>query len=408
MHITIRSFVLVFTCTVFFCGNGLAQDWPQWRGPNRDAKAMGFSAPKAWPEKLNQKWKVTVGDGVATPALVGDKLFVFTRQDKDEIIRCLEASTGKEIWKDQNEVQGATGPAQRFPGPRSSPTVADGRVITLGVRGLLNCYDSVSGRKLWTKDDFKGTLPQFFTSCSPIVADGMVVVQLGGERSGAIVAYDLASGAEKWKWTSDGTAYSSPVVLSLGGNKILIAETAKSIVALTLADGKLLWQTPFVAEQRGYNAATPIVAGQTVLYTGSRRGTRAVALEKDGDKITVKELWSNKDNGVQFNTPVVKDRLVFGISERDALFCLYLKDGVAAWAIPIKGGRGYGSVVDVGEVLLALTPPGDLIVFAPTDKEFRKLATYKVGESETYAYPVVAGNRIFVKDKDSVTLWTVE
>src|SRR5215475_15690512 len=82
--------------------NGIqAQDWPQWRGPNRDAKASGFNAPNAWPKELTQKWKVPVGDGVATPALVGDKLYVFTREGSSEVTRCLDAATGKEVWKDQ-------------------------------------------------------------------------------------------------------------------------------------------------------------------------------------------------------------------------------------------------------------------------------------------------------------------
>jgi len=102
----------------------LAQDWPQWRGPNRDAKAA-FTPPKTWPKELSQKWKVTVGEGVATPALVGDKLYVFSRQEGNEIIRCLNATDGKELWQDKYESLGASGPAQGFSGPRSSPTVAD-------------------------------------------------------------------------------------------------------------------------------------------------------------------------------------------------------------------------------------------------------------------------------------------
>ncbi len=87
-------------------GNGaLAQDWPQWRGPNRDAKVEGFKAPQAWPKELNQKWKVTVGGGDASPALVGDKLYVFSREDPNEVIRCLDATTGKEVWQDKYESQ---------------------------------------------------------------------------------------------------------------------------------------------------------------------------------------------------------------------------------------------------------------------------------------------------------------
>jgi outer membrane protein assembly factor BamB len=121
-----------------------------------------------------------------------------------------------------------------------------------------------------------------------------------------------------------------------------------------------------------------------------------------------KELWSNKENSVQFNTPVVKNGLVFGISERDNLFCINAQDGKTAWTTVFAGKRGYGSIVDAGPVLLALTPASQLTVFEPTDKEFKKIASYKVSEKEVYAYPVVAGNRVFVKDRDSVILWIIE
>src|SRR5438876_5623138 len=121
------TLVLAVISLVSFSATGSAQDWPQWRGPNRDAKAADFKAPKTWPKELTKKWKVTVGDGVATPALVGDKLYVFTREGSDEVIRCLNAADGKEIWKDKYETGGATGPAQGFPGPRASPAVADGK-----------------------------------------------------------------------------------------------------------------------------------------------------------------------------------------------------------------------------------------------------------------------------------------
>src|SRR5687768_13688936 len=130
----------------------LAQDWPQWRGPNRDAKAADFKAPKTWPNELIQKWKVFVGDGVATPALVGDKVYVFTREEGNELMRCLNAADGKELWQDKYESLGASGPAQSFSGPRSSPTVANGKVVTLGVRGMLSCLDAASGKVLWRKD----------------------------------------------------------------------------------------------------------------------------------------------------------------------------------------------------------------------------------------------------------------
>ena len=400
---------LLLGCVLLMGANSVwAQDWPQWRGPDRDAKATGFNTPKTWPKELTQKWKIAVGDGVSTPALVGDKLFVFTRQEKSEVTRCLDAATGKELWQDKYDAQAVTGPASGFPGPRSSPTLADGKVVTLGVGGALSCLDAATGKVLWRKDDFKGTWPRFFTSSSPIVVDGHCIVQLGGESKGGIVAYDLATGQEKWKWTGDGTAYASPSLLALGTTKAIVAETANKIVAISLADGKLLWQTPFELTKGGYNAATPIVAGQTIIYTGSGRGTKAVKIEKQGDEFAAKEIWSNKEHGVMYNTPILKNGLVFGISERNNLFCINAQDGKTAWTTAFGRANGYGSVVDVGTVLLALTPTTELIVFEASAKEFKQVAKYKVGDSDTYAYPIPAGNRLFVKDRSSLTLWTVE
>jgi outer membrane protein assembly factor BamB len=280
-------------------------------------------------------------------------------------------------------------------------------VVTYGVRGILSCWDT-SGKKLWTKDDFHGSWPMFFTASSPLITDGMCIAQLGGQNNGAIVAYDLGSGEQKWKWSGDGAAYSSPVLITLGGTKAIVAETDKNVVAVSLTEGKLLWQTPFAGARMSYNAATPIIDGQTVIYAGSGRGTKAVKLEAQGDKFEAKELWSNSANGVQFNTPVLRNGLVFGLSDRDKMFCINAQDGQAPWTSQVSGRRGFGSIVDVGSALLLLTPTAQLMVVEPSDKEYKQLATYKVSDGEIYATPVPAASGLFIKDKDSVTLWTVE
>lgn len=400
-----RPLVLALT---FAAMVGVARgDWPQWRGPNRDGRATDFKAPNAWPKELTQKWKVTVGDGVATPALVGDKLFVFTREGGAEVARCLDAATGKEVWAEKYDTAFKGGPDSGFPGPRSSPAVAEGKVITLGVNGTLSALDAATGKKVW-RIETKG-VPRFHTSSSPVVADGLVVVQFGGENSGGVAAYDLDGGNEKWKWTSEGTAYASPVLMTVGGTKTVVAETAASVIGLELKTGKLLWKTAFpVTGGRGYNSSTPIVEGNTVIFSGSNRGTRAFTVEKKGDALEAKEAWANKEQSALYNTPVVRGKNLFGLTSADALFCVSAETGKTAWTEPLTGGRGYGNIVDAGAVLFALPPNGQLTVFEPSDKEFKKIASYKVGASATYAYPIATGNRIYVKDKDSVILWTVE
>jgi outer membrane protein assembly factor BamB len=408
-----------------------AQDWPQWRGPNRDAKATGFKAPATWPKELTKKWKVTVGGGDASQALAGDKLYVFARVDPDEVIRCLDAATGKEIWQDKYEASPATTPGGKpHEGPRSTPAVAEGKVVTLGVRGKLSCYDAATGKKLWQKEEIQG-YPKFYTASSPIIVDGLCIAQLGGSSNGALVAYDLATGNEKWKWTGDSPAYASPVLMTIDGAKLIIAETSRKIVAVNVASGKLAWEAPCSTR---YNAATPVVDGQAVIYGGGD----LLKVEKEGDGFAAKEQWKNGENAVIYNTPVVKDGLVFGLSQGHKFFCLREQDGKVLWTAPASetaaapppaggapggqggqggrrgrggmmgGGSGYGSIVDAGPVLVALTPSQRLIVFEPSDKEFKKLADYKVADTQTFAYPVLSGNRIFIKDQDSVTLWTVE
>jgi len=387
-------------------------DWPQWRGPGRDAKVTDFKAPKSWPKELKQQWKITVGDGVATPALVGDKLYVFSREGGAEVIRCLEAASNKEVWKDKYDVEYKGKGDTQFQGPRASPTVADGKVVTFGLNGTLSCLNAATGEKLWRVET--GAWPMFHASCSPLVVDKTVVVQVGSEGSGGVTAYELENGNIKWKWTDEGPAYSSPALMTVGDTKMVVAETSKSVVGIGLTDGKTKWKTPFAVMGKGgggggYNAATPIVEGQTVIISGSNRGTKAIKVEKSGDEFKTKEEWNNKENSVLFNTPVVKNGLIFGLTSSDTLFCI-TADGKTGWTAPVGkgGGRpGYGSVVDAGPVLFALTPRAQLTVFEPSDKDYKELASYSVG-SGTYAYPIVTGNRIYIKDKDSLALYTVE
>jgi outer membrane protein assembly factor BamB len=381
----------------------LAQDWPQWRGPNRDNKVTGFTAPKEWPKALTQKWKVTVGQGDASPVLVGDKVYTFTREGGDEVITCLDAGSGKEVWKDKYAAPAFKGPdAGIHLGPRSTPAVAEGKVCTLGVLGKLSCLDAGSGKVVWRKDS--PSVPRFHTASSPIIVDGKCIVYLGGEGSGALTAFDLASGDEKWKWTGAGAPYGSPVLATIEGTKQIVTLTASSVVGINVADGKLLWETPFKAK---YANATPVINGQTVIYSGPGAGTVAVKVEKKGDSFVANPLWKKDQAFSQYNSPVLKDGLLFGLSSGRNFICMDAKTGDVLWTDKTPRGE-CGAVLDASPVLLALTSNSELVAFKPSNKEFAEVAKYKVADSATWAYPIVAGNRVFVKDQNSVALWTFE
>jgi outer membrane protein assembly factor BamB len=404
-----RSIVnAVFILQVLTAG-AFAQEWPQWRGPNRDGKGVHFDVPEQWPTALKQNWRVTVGFGDATPALIGDKLFVFARQGEEEVILSLDAKTGTELWKASYSAVRPTGGAGRHPGPRSSCAVAKGKVVTLGVGGTLSSLNAADGTVLWRKDPFPKLVPNFFTSSSPIVLDGTVVAHLGGKDNGAIIAYDLDSGDEKWRWAGEGPEYASPILVTVAGTQQIVTLTEKHVVGVGVSDGKLLWQYPYLPQRRAYNSATPVVDGHTVIISGAKRGTRALKIVKKGAEFSIEEAWNNADIATQYNTPVLVDGLLFGLTERNKLFCMDAKTGMAAWTDDTtRGQRSFGAIVSAGSCLFLLTNDAELLVFKPDSKSLSEIAHYKVADTATLAHPVVAGKRIFIKDQETLTLWTVE
>ena len=206
---------------------------------------------------------------------------------------------------------------------RGSPNIPNLRTFC----EFLSCLDAATGKLVWRKDPFPKIVPQFFTAMSPIIIDGMVIAHLGGKGNGAVISYDLTTGNQKWQWAGEGPEYASPALLTVEGTKQIVTLAEKSVVGIAVADGKLLWQLPFAPQRRAYNVATPIIDGQTVIYTGAGRGTKAVSIEKQADGFVAKEIWSNSEIAPQFNTPILKDGLLFGLSNRGNLFCVNSRTG---------------------------------------------------------------------------------
>lgn len=406
MRNSTRRVGLITACVLLLDAPALlAQDWPQWRGPNRDNKITGFTVPQAWPKELSKKWKVNVGVGESSPVLVGNKLCVHARQGGDEVILCLDAASGKEIWKDKYATQPATGPASKHPGPRSTPAVAEGKICAFGVRGILSCLDAVTGKLLWREDS--KAWPNFFTSSSPLLVDGLCIIYLGSEKNGILAAYELDSGKQKWQWTAQGAPYGSPVLLTADGTRQVVTLTAKAIVGISLDGGKLLWQVPFPI---GYSdtTGTPIVDGQNIICFGQEAGAIALRIEKDRDGVTAKQVWKKAQTTHRFNTPVLRDGLLYGMTPGKLFYCMNAQTGETLWTDKTKRGE-CGAILNAGSVLLALTSDSELLAIQPSDKGYQELAKYTVADAPTWAYPIIAGNRVYVKDKaGSLTLWTFD
>jgi outer membrane protein assembly factor BamB len=387
---------------------GNAQDWPQWRGPNRDGKITGFTVPATWPQQLKQLWKVQVGLADATPALVNNRLYVFTRQGENEILQCLDATTGKQLWQSAGyPAVAAAGPAASHPGPRSSPAVSDGKIITLGLGGDIACFDAQSGKILWRNEEFKGAFPQFYTGMSPLISSGICVAHLGGPQAGQIVAFDLASGKVKWKTASEGPTYASPVLLTIDDTKQIVFQAQTKLIGLSFSDGASLWElaTP-QGTGRVQNAASPVADRNKIYYTGLNNGFSAIEIKKEGSGYTVNKLWTNPDFSTSYNTPVLTDGFLYGLSNKNRLFCINAANGQTAWADEAPH-QNFGSLVDAGSVLIAVSSISDLVVFKPDGKVYSQLAVYKVSENPVYAHPILSGNSVFIKDSESLIMYTV-
>ena len=173
-------------------------------------------------------------------------------------------------------------------------------------------------------------------------------------------------------------------------------------------DGKLLWDLETPVQRMFNNAATPVFDGQNVVVTGQGSGTKLVSIAKVGEKWETKELWANKEFGTSFATPIVKDGYLFGNEAKNGkLYCLNMKTGEKCWADTIAHNR-FAALLDLGKQLVTLPATGQLIFFEPSSKGYTELAKYKVAETEVYSYPIIIGDKIYVKDKTMLTFWSLK
>jgi outer membrane protein assembly factor BamB len=401
-----RIISLFALLTVFVSTDSFSQDWPQFRGIGRDAKVTGFKAPATWPAELKQEWKVQVGFGDATPALSGNKIYLNTRQGADEVILCLDASSGKELWKSQYPAVAVTNAASSHPGPRSTPAVANGKVVTFGVSAILSCLDANTGKVIWKRENPTNVVPQFFTGMSPLIVDNLCIVHIGTKDNGEVLALDLNTGNEKWKWAGDGPAYASPSVMTIDGKKHLIVQSEKNLLSLNLTDGKLIWQLAAPVQQRFYNSVSPYIDGQTIYISGQGSGTKAVKVEKSDNGYAPKELWSNTEINSKWNTAVLKNGFLYGFTDQKRIYCLNAATGKTAW-IDNAVNSDFSTIVDCGSVIIGLSSIQTLIVMKPEPTAYTEIVKYKVAETPVYAFPIVAGNLIYIKDAESLTLFRI-
>jgi outer membrane protein assembly factor BamB len=384
-------------------------DWPQWRGPNRDGTLTSFTEPKSWPDTLTQRWKIQIGTGYATPLVVGNRVYAFSRQNENEVLRAIEPASGKVIWESTYAAPFTmnSSTARHGPGPKSTPAFANGRIFTMGMSGIVTAFDAATGKQLWQKP--KPAVEQtFHTAQSPIVDRGLMIIHVGGNNQGALTAFDPATGAEKWSWKGDGPGYGSPIIIDVDGTHQVITFSQKNLVGVDAATGELLWSTPFEARSTT-NSITPLLYdGRTLIVSGQGKPLTAYTIAKRNNQWVVDLAWENPQLQMSFSNPVLVGDAVFSMSPLNSgqFFWADAKSGKTLWTSPPRQA-GNAAIVRAGNLLFVLKDDAQLMVARSTPGGFEPLKTYTVAASATWPAPAISGNRIFVRDIETLALWTL-
>ena len=372
-----------------------AISWPGFRGSHRDGVVAGVRVGTDWrtapPVAL---WRRPIGPGWSSFAVAGDFLYTQEQRGDEEIVSAYKVSTGEPVWmhKDAARFYETNGGA----GPRATPTLDGGHVYSLGATGILNALDAMSGRVVWSRDAAAATgapLPIWGFSSSPIVADGVVIVALGG----MLAAFDLATGGPRWQ-AGSGDGYSSPHLATIAGvpQVLLVGSTGTASVAA--ADGKPLWSHAWPAGSTV--VVQPAVVPDGDLLFGSSRQDSALAVTRGPDGWNVAEGWTSNGLKPYFNDFVVHKGYAYGF-DGAILAAVHLQDGMRAW----KGGRyGQGQLVLLPDqdVLLVLSEEGELVLVRATPERFMEIARAPGITGKTWNHPVVVGDLLLVRNGEEM------
>jgi outer membrane protein assembly factor BamB len=390
-----------------------AQEWTQWRGPNRDGAVTGFVVPSRWPEQLKKRWRIPVGTGHSTPLIVGKRVYVHSRQGVKEVVAAYDLDTGKTLWQDGYPVEYTMHEAaiNHGKGPKSTPAHSDGRLYTIGITGVLSCYDAAKGKLLWRKESsvmFKAAAPLYGTAASPVVDRGVVIAYMGGHDDGGLMAFNAETGAEKWRWTGDGPGYASPIEVEIAGTRQIVTQSQRKIIGISAESGELLWQIPFETEYV-MNIVTPIAYKDLLIFSGYGKSVFAVKVERREGRWAANQVWENKEVAMYMNSPVLNGHRLFGMSHRNKgqFFCLDADTGKTLWTGDPR--QAYNSAMLIaGDLIFALTDTGDLIVSKVTDNSANPFKKYSVSNTQTWAHPVIVEKSILIKDETSLSMWDME
>lgn len=382
-----------------------AKDWPEWRGPKRDALCQETGLLKSWPAGGPKAlWQAPMGKGYATLAVADGRVFTQYGNNEGQWLVALDEKTGKELWKVKT---GEKFPGGGFEGPRSTPTVDGPRVYVFSGEGNLLCAEAASGKVLWQKDmmkEFSAKNLNWGVAMSPLVRGKAIYVNVGESQGASIVALDKLTGGLLWKNLNDMAGYASPVFATISGQPQLVFFEALCVVGVAPDSGKELWRYPW---KSGPNVAamTPLVSGDKV-FISSGYGVGGALLQIDlKAKPPVKEVWKNKTMRCKFSNPILLDGYIYGFDE-NILRCVDFKTGESKWE---QKGFDLGSILYADGLFYVLGEKGNLALAKLTPEKFEQISelTGKFGP-RCWSMPVIANGKLFVRDEAKLICFDIK
>jgi outer membrane protein assembly factor BamB len=386
-------------------------EWPQWHGRNRDNISAEKGLLQEWPkEGPALAWKAQgLGSGYSSMSIAGGRIYTMGDAGGASHAIALELAGGRKLWSAK---VGAAGGGGGVPGTRCTPTVDEELVFALNQFGDLVCVRARDGTEVWRKSmtkDFGGAVGGWGYSESPLV-DGEKVVCTPGGRGGSIIALEKKSGAQVWrsKGLGDAASYASLIIAEIGGVRQYIVLTDAHVAGIAAADGAVLWQ----ADRRGQTAVctTPVCKGNLVFVTSSYGvGCNCFRIAASGGRFNAEQVYANKEMENHHGGVILLGDHVYGCSENGGLRCMELATGNVTWKTPGNGGGGSLTYAD-GRLIHRDELGGVELVVASPDgyKQVGRFNQPDRSEQSTWAHPVVAGGKLYLRDQDVLLCYDVK
>jgi len=409
-----KNLILVVLLLILLCcGGALAHagagsagmaafDWPQWRGPHRDAVSQETGLVDGWDEAGPKVlWRREGGEGFSSVSVSADRAYTLWDAQGKQFLVCLDVMAGKKLWTRE------LGPAFEHHygnGPRSTPLVHDGVVYAIGTSGLVLAASKGTGETVWQRDlvkDFGADLPSYGYASSPLVVDDKLVVEAGGKEA-AYVALDKKTGEIKWTSASDQPAYSSPIEIEVQGVSQVVFWSAHGLHSVASGDGTVLWnyswETFCPVTGDPLNTGTPIFIPPDRIFLSSSSGAAVLRLSLHEGRFKVAEVWRSETMRSDVNTALLVGDHIYGF-DRGTLKSLDVNTGAVGWM-----ARGYqrGSLIAADDKLIVLSEDGRLALVNADPEKYVERASASVLKGRTWTSAALAAGKLFLRDQDEI------